>query len=288
MDLDRQRRLERVYTEAAALLELFWGGSSKMIHFGFYPTGNSKDTSHEESLVETVRQVALRLDPQPGEHILDAGCGIGGAAVWLCRTYHVRVDGISNLKLHVDKASHYARQCGLSGPAAACFFQGDYTDSGLPGGQYDGVIAIESVCYAAEPLDVLREAFRLLKPGGRLVVLDGFRTRRNLSPEDERLMVSWLSGWGATDIDTIDEIRGKAISAGFIDVRFEDLQRHFRPSHYQSYRFTRFLCPPARLLNQLGLLSDTLYGHLRSSRDVWLAAERGLCVQGILSARKPG
>jgi cyclopropane fatty-acyl-phospholipid synthase-like methyltransferase len=187
----------------------------------------------------------------------------------------------------VDSASRYAARCDVAGEKHVIFSLLDYTNTGLPAGSYDGVIAIESVCYALETHDFLKEAFRLLKPGGRLVILDGFRTRKALSVDDELLMKSWLSGWGASDLDTVDELCEKATQCGFDDVKFENLQKHFRPSHYASYRFTRFLCPVAWLFNRLGRLSNTMYGHLRASRDVWYAAERDLCVQGIISAVKP-
>jgi cyclopropane fatty-acyl-phospholipid synthase-like methyltransferase len=259
-----------------------------MIHFGYYPDGDATKLSHHESLIETVRQAAVRLDPKPGQRILDAGCGLGGAAVWLVRNYDVAVDGIANVPLHVECASQYARECGLLAPDRLTFSLLDYADTGLPAATYDGVLAIESVCYALDTTSFLREAYRLLKPDGRLVVLDGFQTRQDLAADEQSLMTSWLRGWGATSLDTFDDFYAKATRAGFIDVRFENLQKHFKPSHYASYRLARWLVPPARLLNRLAVLSDTLYGHLRASRDVWYAAERGLCVQGIVSAKKPG
>ena len=32
-----------------------------------------------------------------GQRVLDAGCGIGGPGVWLAKTHHVRVNGITNV-----------------------------------------------------------------------------------------------------------------------------------------------------------------------------------------------
>ncbi len=287
MPQDVHERIQKFYCETDTVLERVWGGNSQMIHFGYYPSGTAPGISHRESLVETVRQAAARLDPKPGQLILDAGCGSGGPAVWLARTYDVNVHGISNVPLHVESACRYARESGLLDSGKLTFCVGDYTATELPAGTFDGVLAIESVCYAPDTRDFLAEAFRLLKPGGRLVVVDGFRTSKHLTAQDEQLMKSWLSGWGASDLDTVEEFLERARRSGLDRVVFEDLQQYFRPSHYESYRLTRFLCPGGWLLNRLGLISDSLYGHLRAARDVWYAAERGLCVQGIFSAVKP-
>lgn len=285
--MPQDERIQRYYDEADTVLERVWAGSSRMIHFGYYPADGKRSVSHQESLIETVRQAALRLDLEPGQRVLDAGCGWGGPAVWLARNFDIYVHGISNVPLHVESASRYAGRSGVVDSGRLSFSLLDYTATGLPAETFDRILALESVCYAPDTRDFLVEAFRLLKPGGKLVVLDGFRTGTDFSDQDERLMMSWLSGWGANHLDTVEEFCTRAREAGFDQVVFEDLQSHFRPSHYESYRVTRFLCPGAWLLNRIGLLSDTLYGHLRASRDVWYAAERGLCVQGIVSAVKP-
>lgn len=283
----RTKRVHQFYTELDGVLERLWGGPSRMIHFGFYPDGTAKTLNHHDSLIETVRQAAMRLRTQPGQKILDAGCGVGGAAVFVSKVYDVQVHGITNLKLHVNKATEYARQFENLQAGTVDFLLRDYTDTGFQPDSYDGVYAIESVCYAFDKLAFLKEMYRLLRPGGRLVVLDAFRTKRDISSGDERLMQSWMSGWGATDIDTVAEFGEKARMSGFTEVQFEDLQANFYPSHYLCYRIARFVCPGAWLLNRVGLISGTMYGYCRAARDAWLAAKRSLCLEGIFSATKP-
>jgi tocopherol O-methyltransferase len=281
------KQIEQFYCETADLLERLWGGPTHMIHFGYYPDAQGKDISHHESLLETVRQAALRLDVQPGQLILDAGCGVGGAAVWLANTRKLKVHGITNVQLHVDKATKYAKDSGAFGVDAATFLLADYTNTGFSSDTYDGVMAIESACYAPDKAAFLREMFRVLKPGARISVLDAFRTDRTNSSENERIMQSWLTGWGANDIDTVKEFSDKASTAGFVDIKFEDLQPHFKPSHQIGYRSARYLTPLLAVGNRIGLVSNVVYGFCRACRDAYIAAERGLCVQGIFSAQKP-
>jgi SAM-dependent methyltransferase len=62
--------------------------------------------------------------------------------------------------------------------------EADYTRTGLPAAQADGAWAVESACYAegTAKADFVREAARLLKPGARLVVVDGFLLRQEARP----------------------------------------------------------------------------------------------------------
>lgn len=279
------KRIEKFYSGTDQWLERLWSANTRMIHFGFFPDDEGRSISHDDSLIETVRQAARRLDLEPGMHVLDAGCGIGGPAIWVAQNYKVTVHGITNLQLHAAKATDLARE--KHAEAVAQFSVQDYTKTGFADNTFDAMLAIESACYAIEKLDFLQEMYRVLKPGGRLSVLDAFRTRRNISPNEEKLMQSWLSGWGAAEIDTIDEFTNKAITAGFTDGKFEDLQTHFRPSHYRCYQSARWLTPILAALNKIGLVSDDTYGYCRAGRDAFIAAERRICLQGIFSARKP-
>lgn len=280
-------QLEDFYTETHELLEKLWAGEARMIHFGYYPDpSDTTSITQQESLIETVRQAAERLHLEEGDYVLDAGCGLGGPAVWVAKTYKVRVQGISNLQLHVDKATEHAQANGVLGPEGCQFEVGDYTQTRFDDATFDAIMCIESVCYSRNKQAVLRELYRILKPGGRISILDAFRTKRDNPAKDEKVMKSWLKGWGAYDIDTIEEFTAKAQQVGFMNRKFENLQANFRPSHAIAYKSARFLTPLLAIMNRLRLVSDVKYGYCRACRDAFIAGERGLCVQGIFSASR--
>jgi tocopherol O-methyltransferase len=149
------------------------------------------------------RALAQRSDLQPGQRVLDAGCGIGGSSVWLAKTYGMQVVGITPVASQVARARRHARQQGVEDLVR--FDQQDYLHTTFPDESFDVVWALESVCHAPDKSSFLAEARRLLKPGGQLVVAEYFRTRRPCAAGDERLLHSWLDGWAIPDLATGSE-----------------------------------------------------------------------------------
>ncbi len=117
--------------------------------------------------------------------MLDAGCGLGGSAIWLAQQFGAEVVGVNLVASQVYRARRSAYRHGVSDRVR--FERRDFTRTGFPEGNFDVVWAIESICHTSDKPAFLVEARRLLKPGGRLVVADLFRTQRPFSVDDEKL-----------------------------------------------------------------------------------------------------
>src|SRR5437764_9632507 len=111
------------------------------MHFGFW---DESTRSHAESLVNLNRVLAREIGIQPGQRVLDAGCGVGGSTIWLARTLEVDVVGITPVAHQVRRARRYAEQQGVADRAS--FDERDYTATGFAGASFDVVWAMESAC----------------------------------------------------------------------------------------------------------------------------------------------
>lgn len=262
---------------------LIWlNGDNLGKHFGYWEPDTK---SQAESLINMNRQTALRVDPKPGERVLDAGCGVGGSSMWLARNFGVDTVGISISAKELERARKYTANRGLE--AQCTYEQQDYINTNFPDNSFDIVWAQESSCHSPHKDLFVKEAFRVLKPGGRLVIEDWFRTGRPYHPADEKLIHHFLACWAIPDIPTRQEIESYCSDAGFTDFRFDDVTPYMLRSARHLYLVTASLYPGAFLLRWLRLRTNVLHDNLRAARGQWRAHVRNLWIAGILVAHKP-
>lgn len=107
-----------------------------------------------------------------GEYGLEVGCGIGFLA---CEMAHEvgaagRVVGLDNSPDMIAASKDRAQRDGLSDRLE--FMVGDATQLDFPSAAFDFVVAVQVYLYVAEIERALGEARRVLRPGGRLVIVD--------------------------------------------------------------------------------------------------------------------
>jgi SAM-dependent methyltransferase len=120
-----------------------------------------------ESMRESGEALVMTLGITDGLEVLDLGCGDGTTALPAARlgANVLGVDIASNL---VEAGNARAQSLGLSN----CRFQeGDASDlSELEDDSFDLVVSIFGAMFAPRPFDVAKEAVRVTRPGGRIVM----------------------------------------------------------------------------------------------------------------------
>lgn len=117
------------------------------------------------------RQALTWLRPRPGQRLLDLCCGTGDLALLMAA--RVRPGG-SVLGLDAAEAPlRLARQRAALQPwLPLSWCQADALATGLAAATFDGAAMAYGLRNLADPAAGLRELARLLRPGGRAVVLD--------------------------------------------------------------------------------------------------------------------
>ena len=273
-------RIRTYYDQTQFDYRAIWlNKDNRAMHFGYW---NAWTRSHADSLINMNRVLARRIGIRRGDRVLDAGCGVGGSAIWLAKTYGVAVVGITPVAGQVARAYRYARQHGIGESVA--FAQQDYTRTTFTEGCFDVVWAMESVCHAPDKRRFFAEARRLLRPGGRLGIAEYMRSRRPLDMDGEHLLATWVRSWEIPDLGTGDEFRAWASEAGFTDVQVWDCTPHVRRSLRRMARIAAFTWPLALLLRALHVRNDLQHRHTRGAWEQYRALRRGDWFYGMLTA----
>lgn len=101
-----------------------------------------------------------------GKDAIELGCGTAYVSAWLARR-GVRVVGIDNSEAQLATARRLQREHGLEFP----LLHGNAETVPYPDGSFDFAISEYGACLWADPYRWVREAARLLRPGGRLAFL---------------------------------------------------------------------------------------------------------------------
>jgi ArsR family transcriptional regulator len=102
-----------------------------------------------------------------GKRILDLGCGNGRLSINLAQSGN-RVTGVDTSEEQI----RLARELGSSATGNPVFLHVQMEETGLPSASFDLVIVSQSLHHAAKPKEAIAESFRLLVPGGRILILD--------------------------------------------------------------------------------------------------------------------
>ena len=177
--------------------------------------------------------------------ILDAGCGVGGSAIWLAKNYDVKVVGITISKQQVKEAQRLSRINNVERDVN--FYERDYLNSGFSDKSFDVVWAVESVCHADDKKDFLREAHRVLKSGGRLVVDDGFLLRSAENDKEKKDFNAFLEGMALPNLASEHRFKELLEEIGFKNIRIYDKTQEALPSAKKIYRMSILSYPMAKI-----------------------------------------
>jgi SAM-dependent methyltransferase len=109
--------------------------------------------------------VVDRLDPAPGEVVLDLGCGTGNATL-VAATRGAEVIGVDPSPRLLGVARQSAERRGLD----VRFELGAAQDIPIDGASVDAIVSVFAVIFAPDATAAAGEMDRVLRPGGRIVL----------------------------------------------------------------------------------------------------------------------
>ncbi|KAI9870927.1 MAG: hypothetical protein M1830_003625 [Pleopsidium flavum] len=260
---------------------LFLGDSR---HFGYYPKDTYWPFPINGALRAMEERLLNRLNLPRGAEVLDAGCGVGHVAIYMAQN-GLHVQAIDIVDLHVEKARRNIRAAGLDKAITVRKMDYHHLDA-FAAESFDGVYTMETVVHATDPEGVLAEFFRVLRPGGSIVMHEYDHCNLETAPKDLADSMECVNKYAAMPTNTRFDhgvLQRMLEDAGFQDVVLKDLSENITPMlwlffvlAYIPYLIIRFLGLEAWFVN-------TVAG-VNAYRGVKAKVWRYVAV----SARKPG
>ena len=167
------------------------------------------DHLHSGGLSWTRRQAAeLGLTAQT--RVLDLGCGIGGPARYLARTYGCSVVGVDLTAEYVSVARELTQACGQ--PDVVRFLQADALDLPFEDGAFDAVFCQNLSMNVEDKAALFASVRRVLRRGGRFSTSDHTQGPTGVP----YYPVGWASNQAMSFLLTPDDMRSLLEQSGFL------------------------------------------------------------------------
>lgn len=133
---------------------------------------------------EATDALAKALGLRKGMVVVDLCSALGAPARQIAAKYGVQVKGVDMTKTMLEKARERTTKAGLDSTIE--FFEGNVMHLPFEDGSFDIVWGQEAWCYVTDKEKLIKEAYRVLKPGGKIGFTDwiitGAITNQELDP----------------------------------------------------------------------------------------------------------
>lgn len=184
---------------------------------------------HPDGYLAQPRIVGEKIKEISAKNVLELGCGKGFNSIFLAQQYpDVKFTGIDLTPLHIKIARQKSQTL-----SNLVFQEGNFNQLNFADQSFDVVFAFECLCHAENAKIPLTEIFRVLRPGGRLIVFDGYRKvklehcSKLLQTATQLQEVSMAVYQGFADFE---EWKATAQLIGFEFKTIEDLSFAIQPS----------------------------------------------------------
>jgi tocopherol O-methyltransferase len=241
------------------------------LHYGLWEEGTNDFVT---ALGNTNKKMAALAKVTEGAKVLDAGCGVGGAAIYLAKNLKANCIGITLSEEQKVDAIRYASENNVS--SLVDFQIQDYLNTTFEDNTFDVVWACESMTSAPSKYEFLQEASRILKPGGRIVVSDYFLAE-SVKREEHKIILDWEKSWALGPMCSVHELETFGKDFNLKLTKNKNFSEQILPSAKRMYKSYLYGLLPSEIYNLIHpKVSRFAKHHYKSGLYQYKALKKGL------------
>ena len=216
---------ERYYDEEDITYRTFWDPEGSL-HWGYFDDSTGDDFLTASRHLNEIMLSRSGIDSS--SVVLDLGCGNGNTTNWLAEQTGCQITGIDLSGVRVQNAIDAAARLPAAVASKLTFKKASATDLPFSDGSFSHVWTQATIYHVHDKQTALAEAYRVLRPGGLLVLDDLTKPNVQISPESQKHVYDRLL------FDTPFSFQGyqdALKSHGFEIVYAEDLAAHLGKSY---------------------------------------------------------
>ncbi|KAF4963989.1 hypothetical protein FSARC_8039 [Fusarium sarcochroum] len=284
-DIPDNSQLRNYYEswDSRIVYQVIMGGTQ---HFGYW----DKHTYWPFPLTPQLRRMEEKLSEiinlPEGSQILDAGCGVGHVTRYFAQ-HGMRMLGIDIIDWQIEEARSVASKAGLSESQMRIEKMDYHHLKSIDDASLDGVYTMQSISHAYDPKRAMAEFFRVIRPGGRIAMVEVERKTPNTQDDpNDRLtqvmkMVNDYTVMPTNEAAHFDYFKGLLEEAGFTDIQVRDWQPNIMPVIRLFYALVAI---PYHLLSSFGI--EKRFINMICAASAFLGRDRWRFV--AITATKPG
>ncbi|HSQ58576.1 MAG TPA: methyltransferase domain-containing protein, partial [Gemmata sp.] len=207
---DHYQELDRLYREV-------WG---EHVHHGLWRTGRETPREAVEALTDFVAEEA---GIRTGDRACDIGSGYGASARFIAKKFDAQVTALT-----IVPAQHAFAESIVPSNGNPRYLLRDWLENGLPEAEFDAAYAIESTEHMEDKARAFAEAYRVLRPGGKLVICAWIAAENARAWERRHLLEPICREGRLPGMGTETDYRQFLLQAGFEIEEPKDITRLVR------------------------------------------------------------
>jgi tocopherol O-methyltransferase len=200
-----KRRIKEHYDVLSPYYRSLWG---EHLHHGYWESGSE---TKEEAQIALAVLLAEAANISQRASILDVGCGFGASSIYLAKKYDASVTGLTISPVQAVMA----RQAAESANSTAQFLIMDADHLSFLG-KFDVIWSIEAISHFADKTGFFDQATRMLKPGGKLALIDWFK-RNGLTVEEHRRYITPIERGMLVELESLSDY-AEVLSASGMEI----------------------------------------------------------------------